>query len=60
MQLLPVTAPLDGFHHQIFCGNEGKVFLYSLFYNFLIDMQTVCYILGKPQHRIGTEESLRH
>ena len=60
MDLLPVAAPLDRFHHQIFRSDKGQVLPDGLFHDFFIDVQAVGNILRQAQNGIGAEESLGH
>ena len=60
MQLLPVAAPLDTFHHQIFRGNEGKILPNGFLHDLFIDMEPIGHILAKTQDGIGAEKALRH
>ena len=59
MQLLPVAAPLDTLHHQVFGGHKGQIFPDGTVYDLLVDVETVGDVLGQSQHGIGTQEALR-
>ena len=60
MQLLPVSAALDGFHKQILRGNERKIFPDTPVNDLFIDLKPGADILGEPQNGVGAEKGFRN
>ena len=61
VQRLPVSAPLDGLHHEVFRGQEGQgIPVRRAAHDLLVDMEPGGDVLAQAQDGVGAQKALRH